>query len=66
MNWKSGLKEVGKGLINFGVAVLIFLVLQPFIHDSINIKYIILASIGYIISTALGFLFVSLGGNKDG
>ncbi len=54
MNWKSGLKEVGKGLINFGVAVLIFLVLQPF------------ASIGYIISTALGFLFVSLGGNKDG
>ena len=65
MNYKEGLKEVGKGLINFGVAILVFLILQPFINRKLDISFIVFAIVGYIISTGLGFLFVSLGGKGN-
>lgn len=62
MNYKEGLKEIGKGLINFGVAILIFLVLQPFISNKLDTLFVVFAIIGYILSTSIGFLFVSIGG----
>ena len=65
MNFKEGLKEVGKGLINFGVAILVFFILQPFVSGKVDTVFLVLAVIGYIISTGLGFLFISIGGNKN-
>ncbi|EDP73638.1 hypothetical protein [Hydrogenivirga sp. 128-5-R1-1] len=65
MNWKSGLKEVGKGLINFGVAVLIFLVLQPFVSGKLDLVYIITAVFSYTFFTLMGLFLVSLGGDED-
>ncbi len=56
MNYKEGLKEVGKGLINFGVAILVFLILQPFVSHKLDLSFIIFAIAGYIISTGLGFI----------
>ena len=65
MDFKEGLKEVGKGLINFGVAILVFFILQPFVGGKLDKAFLVLAVVGYIISTGLGFLFVSIGGKKN-
>jgi high-affinity K+ transport system ATPase subunit B len=65
MDYKSGFKEVGKGFINFGVAVLVFLILQPFVSEKLNITYIAIALILYIISTTIGFLLTSFGGSSN-
>lgn len=63
MNWKEAIKEVGKGFINFGVGLMLFLLVQPFVKGELKKLYLVLGIIGAILSVIVGFIFITIGGN---
>jgi len=59
------LEEFGKQLLNIGVAIIVFAVIQPLIKHSFNFSNIVIAIISYTIITLSGILFIETGGYKN-
>lgn len=57
----EALKEFGKSLLNFSVAILVFAFLQPVISDKVNFLKLIAFGIVYILIVVLGMFFISKG-----
>ena len=51
-------KEVGKQLLNIGVAVVVFVIIQPFVSNSLKISFIIEGFIAYLFITMVGFILI--------
>ncbi len=61
----KSLEEFGKQLLNIGVAIIVFAVIQPLINHSYSFNDIIIAVFSYTIITLSGILFIEIGGCKD-
>ena len=65
MNYKEGLKEVGKAIINIGVATVIFAIIQPLVKGEFSTTLGIIAFIVFIVFSTIGFFLISAGGSKN-
>ncbi len=65
MKIQKGLKELGKGFINIGVAFIIFAIIQPFVKEKISIKIAVVSIIFSFIFFIIGVILSSLNGEKD-
>ena len=59
------LKEFGKQLLNIGVAVLVFVIIQPFASGSLNEEFVIKGILGYILITGAGLLLIKKGKDME-
>ena len=66
MKYKKGLEEVGKAIINIGVASVVFAVIQPIVNDKFSPTLSIGAIFVFIALGTIGFFLVSVGGYCDG
>lgn len=65
MKYRRGLEEVGKAIINIGVAVIVFAIIQPIVNGKFSITLIISALGMFVLLAILGFFLVSYGGDRD-
>ncbi|WP_297453351.1 hypothetical protein [Persephonella sp.] len=65
MDFREGLNEFGKALINIGVASIIFAIIQPLVKNEFSSKLGIIALIMFIILSGIGILLISLGGKNN-
>jgi uncharacterized protein YhhL (DUF1145 family) len=65
MKIQKGLKELGKGFINIGVAFIIFAIIQPFVKEKFSIKIAVVSIIFSFIFFIIGVILASLNGEKD-
>jgi len=65
MRYRKGLEEVGKAIINIGVASVVFAVIQPIVNDEFSPVLSTGAIFVFILLATIGFFVVSLGGDCD-
>lgn len=58
-------KELGKQLLNIGVAVIVFVIIQPFVSEKANIKLVIVGFGIYFMLTTSGFLLIKISEKKE-
>ena len=56
MRYKKGLEEVGKAIINIGVASVVFAVIQPVVNDKFSPTLSVGAVLVFIVLATVGFL----------
>ena len=61
----KSLEEFGKQLLNIGVAIIVFAIIQSLIKHSFNFSDIVIAIISYKIITLSGILFIEIGVYKN-
>jgi len=64
-NVKESLKEYGKHLLNIGVAIIVFSILQPIVNGKFETKQALYFVIAYIVVVLIGNVLVALGGNEN-
>ena len=62
---REDLKEFGKHLLNIGVAIIVFSIIQPLTKGEFNPYVVIISIVAYIIVVILGMFFIRKGGKKD-
>ncbi len=62
---REDLKEVGKQILNIGVAIVVFAIIQPFIKHEFDLITTLFAIIFYVASTILGAYLIRKGGKKN-
>ncbi len=62
---KEYLKELGKQLLNIGVAIVVFAIIQPLMKGDLKPSIAIYSIITYIIITTFGLFFVKLGEGEN-
>ncbi len=62
---REDLKEFGKHLLNIGVAIIVFSIIQPLTKNSVNPYIVIYSIIAYIIVVVIGLFFIRKGGRKE-
>ncbi len=62
---REDLKEFGKHLLNIGVAIIVFSIIQPLTHGSFNPYVVIISILAYIIVVISGMFFIRKGGHKN-
>lgn len=69
MNWKKGLKkafeEVGKHLLNIGVAIIVFAILQPIVKNEFSPKSSLIFAIVYLIIFTIAVFLIVVGGREN-
>jgi ABC-type Mn2+/Zn2+ transport system permease subunit len=69
LNWKKGLKrafeEAGKHLLNIGVAIIVFAILQPIVKNEFSLKSSLIFGIVYLIIFAIAVFLIIIGGDED-
>ncbi len=65
MDIKESFKEYGKHLLNIGVAIIVFAILQPIVKGEFKTSTAIYFIIAYIFVSVLGNVFIAVGGKKD-
>ncbi len=60
MDWLKGLNEVGKGLINLAIAIIVFAIVQPIVKKEIDFSISLTSAVVAIVILFLGFIFSSL------
>ncbi len=65
MNYRKGLEEVGKAIINIGVAVIIFAIVQPVVNGKFSARLGLIAFFAFLFLLITGFWLVSYGGDKN-
>ena len=65
MNFRKGLEEVGKAIINIGVAVIIFAIVQPVVNGKFSTRLGLIAFFAFLLLLITGFWLVSYGGDRD-
>ena len=65
MNWFKGLNELGKGLINLAVAIIVFAVVQPLVKGSFSWDTSVASFFVSVILISIGVFFASLKGDKN-
>jgi len=63
---REDLKEVGKQILNIGVAIVVFAIIQPFIKHEFDVLTTMFAIIFYVASTILGAYFIRKAGGQNG
>jgi len=58
-------KELGKQLLNIGVAVIVFVIIQPFVSEKADIKLAIIGFTIYFMLTASGFILIKIAEKKE-
>ena len=58
-------KELGKQLLNIGVAVIVFVIIQPFVSEKADIKLVIIGFTIYLMLTTSGFLLIKIAERKE-
>ncbi len=61
----KSLEKFGKQLLNIGVAIIVFAVIQSLINHSYSFGTILIAVFSYAIITLTGILLIEIGGCKD-
>jgi len=54
----KALEELGKQLLNIGVAVIVFVIIQPFASQSIDTSLVIKGIIAYLLITGGGLILL--------
>ena len=62
---REDLKEFGKHLLNIGVAIIVFSIIQPLTKGEFNPYVVIFSILAYIIVVMVGMFFIRKGGKKD-
>ena len=65
MKYRKGLEEVGKAVINIGVAVIVFAIIQPIVNGKFSMTLIGSALAMFVLLETIGFFLVSYGGDED-
>lgn len=65
MNWFKGLNELGKGLINLAVTIIVFAVVQPLVKGSFSWDTSVASFFILVIPISIGVFFASLKGDKN-
>ncbi|RUM49163.1 MAG: hypothetical protein DSY47_04070 [Hydrogenothermus sp.] len=65
MKYRKGLEEVGKAIINIGVAVIIFAIIQPIVNGKFSATLTLGAIFIFILLEAISFFIVSYGGEEN-
>lgn len=65
MNIKESLKEYGKHLLNIGVAIIVFAILQPIVKGEFELNKALYFVIAYIFIVLIGNVLIALGGNEN-
>ena len=60
----EGLKELGKHLLNIGVAIIVFSIIQPIMNGNFKTSNAILFIITYFILMIVGTIFIIVGSNE--
>ncbi|EDP73742.1 hypothetical protein [Hydrogenivirga sp. 128-5-R1-1] len=63
--FKNVANELGKTFLNISVAVLVFLLLQPFVKGELTFKLVIMAVGGFLINVIAGSVLIYLGGDDN-
>ncbi len=58
---KEELKEVGKQILNIGVAVIVFAIIQPLMKNELNVDVLVIALFVYIALTLFGAFLIRKG-----
>ncbi len=61
----KALEEFGKHLLNIAVAIIVFTIIQPYIHNEIDINKVLIVIFIYFFIVLIGLMFIWIGGNKD-
>ncbi len=51
-------KELGKQLLNIGVAVIVFVIIQPFVSEKADIRLVVIGFSIYLMITTSGFILI--------
>ncbi len=62
---REELKEVGKQILNIGVAIVVFAIIQPFIKHKIDVITTFFAFLSYIALTLIGAYLIKKGGKQE-
>ncbi|EDP74151.1 hypothetical protein [Hydrogenivirga sp. 128-5-R1-1] len=63
---KNVANELGKTFFNIAVAIVVFMLLQPFVKGELSFKLIVITVMGFTISLFIGaVLLYFAGGKKD-
>ena len=62
---RKAFEEIGKHLLNIGVAIIVFAILQPIIKDKFDIKIALSFGIIYLIIFTIAVILIAIGGNND-
>ena len=58
-------KELGKQLLNIGVAVIVFVIIQPLVSEKADIKLVITGFVVYFMITVSGFILIRFAEKKE-
>lgn len=62
---KKAFEEIGKHLLNIGVAIIVFAILQPIVKDKFDVKIALSFGIIYLIVFTIAVFLIAIGGNRD-
>ena len=58
-------KELGKQLLNIGVAVIVFVIIQPFVSEKADIRLVVIGFSIYLMITTSGFILIRFAEKKE-
>ncbi len=58
-------EELGKHLLNIGVAIIVFAVIQPIMNDRVDFIKLIFSVVAYIVLVFLGYFFIKASEEKE-
>jgi len=58
-------KELGKQLLNIGVAVIVFVIIQPFVSEKADMKLVVIGFLIYLMITTSGFILIRFAEKKE-
>lgn len=62
---KKSFEEAGKHLLNIGVAIIVFAILQPIVKNEFSLKSSLIFAFVYLIIFAIAIFLIALGGKED-
>jgi len=65
MSWRIASLELGKQLLNIGVAGLVFAFIQPLVHGELTVEKSIWAIIWYAVFTSIGVFLIAFGSRDE-
>ncbi|NPA53803.1 MAG: hypothetical protein GXO21_03965 [Aquificae bacterium] len=61
----KALEEFGKHLLNIGIVLIVFTLIQPYVSNSASIKKVVIILFIYFFVVILGLSFIWIGGNRS-
>jgi uncharacterized membrane protein (DUF441 family) len=62
---KKAFEEAGKHLLNIGVAIIVFAILQPILKNEFSLKSSLIFAVVYLLIFAIAIFLIAIGGEEN-